>query len=393
MKQSPPHSFSLSPVADSLRQPFPEIRLLPDGAFAARDGRPGTLTGGTLNAWTLSQASAARLIAQWRRRETPLVIDYEHQSLNARHNGRPAPAAGWIESLRHAPGEGLFAAVRWTEGAKAFIGQDEYRFISPVFSFNPQTGEVLELKGAALTNVPALDGLGAIAATEAFPGLPGSPEPQQEADMTALNRLKRLLGLPEDAEDGAVQSELDRLESLLVPDEDPLLGAARPTLFDYVQACHPDAALNTLERVNASLREQLSVALTSAQGDRVSRLVEEAVAEGRLSRGLGGHARTAEPRSAGKLSGGGVAPRGADVVPDGRRPRVARLARRLPAFRRGTVRLRAARSQRSRFRGDQRLGARPGKGGPRNRSLPRTPARFGKGAAVSPSCLLSLDGI
>ena len=292
MKQSPSHPFSLSPVADSLRQPFPEIRLLPDGAFAARDGRPGTLTGGILNAWTLSQASAARLIAQWRRRETPLVIDYEHQSLNARHNGRPAPAAGWIESLRHAPGEGLFAAVRWTEGAKAFIGQDEYRFISPVFSFNPQTGEVLELKGAALTNVPALDGLGAIAATEAFPGLPGSPEPQQEADMTALNRLKRLLGLPEDAEDGAVQSELDRLESLLAPDEDPLLGAARPTLFDYVQACHPDAALNTLERVNASLREQLSVALTSAQGDRVSRLVEEAVAEGRLSRGLVGWAAT-----------------------------------------------------------------------------------------------------
>ncbi len=292
MKQSPPHPFSLSPVADSLRQPFPEIRLLPDGAFAARDGRPGTLTGGTLNAWTLSQAFAARLIALWRRRETPLVIDYEHQSLNARHNGQPAPAAGWIESLRYVPGEGLFAAVRWTEGAKAFIGQDEYRFISPVFSFNPQTGDVLELKGAALTNVPALDGLGAIAATEAFPGLPGSPEPQQETDMTALDRLKRLLGLPEDADDGAVLAELDRLESLLTPDEELVPGGGRPSLFEYVQACHPDAALGTLERVNASLREQLSVALTSAQGDRVSRLVEEAVAEGRLSRGLVGWATT-----------------------------------------------------------------------------------------------------
>lgn len=30
--------------------------LLPDGAFAARDGRPGTLTGGNLNAWNLSRS-------------------------------------------------------------------------------------------------------------------------------------------------------------------------------------------------------------------------------------------------------------------------------------------------------------------------------------------------
>ena len=168
MKQSPLHPLLLSAVADSLRRPFPEIRLLPDGAFAARDGRPGTLTGGNLNAWTLSGPGAEHVLDQWRRRETPLAVDYEHQSLNARHNGQPAPAAGWIESLRYEPGQGLFASIRWTEGAKAFIEQDEYRFISPVFSFNPKNGDVLELKGAALTNVPALDGLGAVAATEDF---------------------------------------------------------------------------------------------------------------------------------------------------------------------------------------------------------------------------------
>ena len=205
MKQSPLHPLLLSAVADSLRRPFPEIRLLPDGAFAARDGRPGTLTGGNLNAC---------------------------------HNGQPAPAAGWIESLRYEPGQGLFASIRWTEGAKAFIEQDEYRFISPVFSFNPQNGDVLELKGAALTNVPALDGLGAVAATEDFPP---SDTPQPETAMNALNRLKQLLGLPEDA--------------------------AEETLHD-----------------------QLSVALSVTQGDRVARSVETAVTDGRLSRGLVGWA-------------------------------------------------------------------------------------------------------
>lgn len=120
MKQSPLHPLLLSAVADSLRRPFPEIRLLPDGAFAARDGRPGTLTGGTLNAWNLSGPGAEHVLDQWRRRETPLAVDYEHQSLNARHNGQPAPAAGWIESLRYEPGQGLFASIRWTEGRQGF---------------------------------------------------------------------------------------------------------------------------------------------------------------------------------------------------------------------------------------------------------------------------------
>ena len=306
MKQSPLHPLLLSAVADSLRRPFPEIRLLPDGAFAARDGRPGTLTGGNLNAWNLSGPGAEHVLDQWRRRETPLAVDYEHQSLNARHNGQPAPAAGWIESLRYEPGQGLFASIRWTEGAKAFIEQDEYRFISPVFSFNPQSGDVLELKGAALTNVPALDGLGAVAATEDFPP---SDTPQPETAMNALNRLKQLLGLPEDAAEETLQAELDKLDSLLTPanpaasdppalpgqppfphQADPLPGNARPTLFDFLQACHPQAALTSLVRANTALRDQLSVALNVTQGDRVARSVETAVADGRLSRGLVGWA-------------------------------------------------------------------------------------------------------
>ena len=166
-----------------------------------------------------------------------------------------------------------------SEGAKAFIEQDEYRFISPVFSFNPQSGDVLELKGAALTNVPALDGLGAVAATEDFPP---SDTPQPETAMNALNRLKQLLGLPEDAAEETLQAELDKLESLLTPGNpaasdppalpgqppfphqaDPLPGNARPTLFDFLQACHPQAALTSLVRANtaqirrASCRERV----------------------------------------------------------------------------------------------------------------------------------------
>ncbi len=276
----------LSPVADALRRPFPEIRLLPDGAFAARDGRPGNLTGGTLNTWTLSQPFAERLLGSWRQRETPLAIDYEHQSLNAPRNGQPAPAAGWIETLRYEAGQGLFAAVRWTDGAKAFIERDEYRFISPVFSFDPTTGDVLELKGAALTNVPALDGLGAVAATDA-----GLPEPARaEGGTDALGRLKRLLGLPDDADESALLAELDRLEGLLgAAARAPASGAPAP-LSERLQAGGPPSALSSLVRSNAALRDQLCAALSVAEGERMERSIEAAVADGRLSRGLVGWA-------------------------------------------------------------------------------------------------------
>ncbi len=94
--------------------------------------------------------------------------------------------------------------------------------------------------------------------------------------MNALNRLKQLLGLPEDAAEETLQAELDKLESLLTPanpaasdlpalpgqppfphQADPLPGNARPTLFDFLQACHPQAALTSLVRANTALREQL----------------------------------------------------------------------------------------------------------------------------------------
>lgn len=121
MKQSPLHPLLLSAVADSLRRPFPEIRLLPDGAFAARDGRPRHAHGEETSTHGTSPVPARNMCSTnggGARRLWP--VDYEHQSLNARHNGQPAPAAGWIESLRYEPGQGLFASIRWTEGRQGF---------------------------------------------------------------------------------------------------------------------------------------------------------------------------------------------------------------------------------------------------------------------------------
>lgn len=202
------------------------IQLFPVGEFSARDGRPGTLKGVKVKAWTITPTIAAAVVARWQARETPLVVDYEHQTMNAAENGKPAPAAGWIESLEMEP-DGLYATVKWTDAARAFIQADEYRYISPVFTFDPETGAVLELKSAALTNYPALDGMAAVAA-RAEDDLPMKKE--------LADKLCRLLGLAADATEDAMLTELQKL-----PDG---IGAARLSISSQPFIC----CLNKRER-------------------------------------------------------------------------------------------------------------------------------------------------
>ncbi len=65
-----------------------EIQLFPAGEFSAVDGRPHTdeVESGK---WVLT-AELAALVAQVAARTTPFVIDYEHQTLRAVNNGKPA---------------------------------------------------------------------------------------------------------------------------------------------------------------------------------------------------------------------------------------------------------------------------------------------------------------
>lgn len=138
------------------------IRLIPAGLFRTTDGRPAGLPG-----WTLTASNAAAIIKAAASRADDFLIDYEHQTLHASKSGQPAPAAGWFKRLEWREGQGLFAVdVRWTARASAMIITREYRYISPVFGFDAKTGEVQNLRAAAITNDPALDGLTDIAAAK-----------------------------------------------------------------------------------------------------------------------------------------------------------------------------------------------------------------------------------
>lgn len=134
-----------------------EIQVMPAGAFRPRDGRPMKV-----DAWRIDAALAARVIERFRANKTPLVIDYEHQTLQAEENGQPAPAAGFIRDLEWREGQGLFAKVELTRRAREYVANGEYRYFSPVLTYHDRTGAVQMLLMGALTNNPALDGMAPI---------------------------------------------------------------------------------------------------------------------------------------------------------------------------------------------------------------------------------------
>jgi len=148
-------------------------------------------------------------------RATDIVIDYEHQTLHSEMNGQPAPAAGWFSgsALAWREGEGLYATdVRWTDRASSMIEAGEYRYVSPVFAYLPDTGEVLDILHVALTNDPALDGLPALAeqAAARFARFTDRPE---EGD--TVEKLKQLLGLAQDATEEQVNQAVTALKAKL----------------------------------------------------------------------------------------------------------------------------------------------------------------------------------
>ena len=172
------------------------IHVLPAGRFFGRDGR---------GPYALEDAQAVVAASLDQAMPKGIPVDYEHQTENAPKNGQPAPASGWITALE-AREDGIWAHVEWTERAAAFIRAGEYRYVSPVFFYDKKTGAIQAIESVALTNLPNLGGLKAIATKE-----------------KNMNGLKERLGLSPDATDVEVSQAL----AALVAERDGLKAAMR----------------------------------------------------------------------------------------------------------------------------------------------------------------------
>ncbi len=91
------------------------------------------------------------------------VVDYNHASELTCAAAEEGKAAGWIKEL-FIEDDGLWAVVEWTNQARNYIKEGEYRYLSPVIQFSfkdKETGEEVgtRLKSAALVNQPFLEGM------------------------------------------------------------------------------------------------------------------------------------------------------------------------------------------------------------------------------------------
>lgn len=216
------------------------IQLFPAGEFRARDGRPTEC-----DHWLMTADIAKPLIATAVERATPYVIDYEHQTLRAATNGQPAPAAGWFHTLEWRE-DGLFAVdVQWTDAAAEMIAKGEYLFISPVFTYN-ESGHVVQIINAALTNTPALDGMEEVMLAAASLLAAGSTSKGTSTMDELLERLRWMLNLPITATKEDIVAELNKLIDQLLGADAGTAAASFQTLsanpFNLIDKLTQDAA-------------------------------------------------------------------------------------------------------------------------------------------------------
>ncbi|GLX86367.1 hypothetical protein tloyanaT_26200 [Thalassotalea loyana] len=225
------------------------VQLLPDGHFKAKDGRPWEVPN---NQWLMDNLAFELIKDDAAKRENPFHFDYEHQTLHAEYNGQPAPASGWFKEFDYVPGEGLFAInVDWTPKAGQHIKDKEYRFVSAVFHYDRETGRVLQILHAALTNDPALDGMKAVEALSAKKHLTTHNNPTGESPMPEL--LKTLLGkLGIEVNDDFNMSDAAALKK--VEDDVTTALAALTTKADRAGTLEKD--LNTANQTVAALKAQ-----------------------------------------------------------------------------------------------------------------------------------------
>lgn len=95
-----------------------------------------------------------------------IPLDYNHGSLDA--NPEKSKAAGWVKRIFREESEDgqprLMAEVGFTEQARRHVGEGEFRYISPEFTFNRMNNQTGAQQGptllaAALTNRPFLSNM------------------------------------------------------------------------------------------------------------------------------------------------------------------------------------------------------------------------------------------
>jgi len=255
-------------------------RLIPAGTFNAPRG---ALAGS--GPWFLDEAAAKPIIERAAARSTDIVIDYEHQTLLSEENGKPAPASGWIDrTTLEWRADGLYGRVKWTAPAQAAIDADEYRYLSPVFPYDPKTGTVLDLIHVGLVNNPAIDT--AIPALAAARMGSGTYDLTHEEDTVDREALIKKLGLAADATDEQILAAITELKQKADNAEQAVATAKGETEKQVAAAkaggAKPDMSQFVPLAVYQEQGTQLAALRAGSSTAELEKLIEDGLKDGRI---------------------------------------------------------------------------------------------------------------
>ena len=224
-------------------------------------GADGMVRGTDSRAWRFGNAAA--VAANFSRR---LPVDINHSTEIKAPKGEPSPAVGWIEELQARNGA-LWGRVTWTEtGANALKGRD-YRFVSPVFTYDRASTDIVRLTSAALVNNPNLP----LALNSA-----GSVDPSPELAPMSLKAILVALKLAESATEAEAVNAIHALNANLVTATN---SAQTPDLAKFVPRADHDAALG--RAVNAETA--LNAVKTTNHQTAVNAEIDAAIAAGKVT--------------------------------------------------------------------------------------------------------------
>lgn len=199
----------------------------------------------------------AGIVAKFVADSKDMPMDWEHATELKAPKGEEAPAAGWFKELQVREDGSVWGRIEWTDKGREAVASKAYRYISPVFVYERETGRIVKLTSVGLTNRPNLQ----------LPAL--NREQQHEADQEkemSMNQVQfaallTALGLAASATPEQAINQVTKLNGDLAT---ALNHAAQPSLDKFVPKADYDLALNRATDAEGKLAAQAKATLETA---------------------------------------------------------------------------------------------------------------------------------
>ncbi|MDE1465616.1 phage protease [Spartinivicinus poritis] len=225
------------------------VQLIPAGVdVVGRDGRT----------WINDNPQA--IVRAFNSSGVELPIDIEHASEHKAPKGEPAPAVAWVKQLEAREGGSIWGLVAWNREGDTLVTSKQYRYLSPVFTYETDSRRILRLSSAGLTNQPNLH-------------LTALNQRQSQEEPTMDEKLLAALGL----EPGAtVEQAINAINQLKANEQKALNQQQTPDLNKFVPRSDYDKAINRAQSAELEIKKQQEKALNA----EIETLIDKALKDG-----------------------------------------------------------------------------------------------------------------